>query len=154
MRSHRRQRGRGLTPPDPGGEWRFLGRSPDNSIGMPRPATARMTDAPVDRPQLGRTHESVASSAELNVRIHSAPAASLLRTRLEPRDHRGPLRSRFSMHQCGSVRRILKMPPFLFRPRAHKSHFGSTRSGLDARGGRCSWLTIRDRPGASASSVL
>jgi hypothetical protein len=60
MRSHRRQRGRGLTPPNPGGEWRLLGQSPDNSIGMPRPATAQMTGAPVDRPQLGRTHETVA----------------------------------------------------------------------------------------------
>ena len=31
-----------------------------------------MTGAPVDRPQLGRTHETVClSSAELNVRIHA-----------------------------------------------------------------------------------
>ena len=37
---HRRQRGGGVTPPDPGGEWRLLGPPPDNSIGMPRPATA------------------------------------------------------------------------------------------------------------------
>jgi integrase len=56
----RRQRGRGVTPPDPGGEWRLLGPPPDNSIGMPRPAAARMTGAPVDWPQLGRTHETVA----------------------------------------------------------------------------------------------
>jgi len=34
--------------------------APDNSIGMPRPPTARMTGAPVDRPELGRTHETVA----------------------------------------------------------------------------------------------
>src|SRR6516162_6735884 len=30
------------------------------TIGMPRLATARMTDAPLDRSQLGRTHETVA----------------------------------------------------------------------------------------------
>jgi hypothetical protein len=60
MRLHRRQRGRGVTPPDPGGEWRLLGRRPHNSIGVPTPATARMTGAPVDRPQLRRTHETVA----------------------------------------------------------------------------------------------
>ena len=47
-------------PPDPAGEWRLLGPPPDNSIGTPRPATARMTGALVDRPQLGRTHETVA----------------------------------------------------------------------------------------------
>src|SRR5262245_26187281 len=75
MRSHRRQRGRGVMPPDPGGEWRLLGLPPDNSIGSPRPARTRMTDAQVDRPQFGRTRETVAyCSAELNVRIHSAPA--------------------------------------------------------------------------------
>jgi hypothetical protein len=38
MRSHRRQRGRGVMPPDPGGEWRLLGPPPDTSIGVPRPA--------------------------------------------------------------------------------------------------------------------
>jgi len=77
MRSHRRQRDRGVTPPDPGGEWRLLGLPPDNSIGVPRPATARMTGAPVDRPQLGRTQRNrCLPSAELNVRIHSPPAVS------------------------------------------------------------------------------
>ena len=49
MRLHRR-RGSGVTSPYPGGEWRLLGPPPDNSIGVPRPATARMTGAPVDRP--------------------------------------------------------------------------------------------------------
>jgi hypothetical protein len=43
MRSYRRQRCRGVTPPDPGGERRLLGPPLDNSIGMARPATARMT---------------------------------------------------------------------------------------------------------------
>jgi hypothetical protein len=33
---HRRQRGGGVTPPDPGGEWRLLGPPPDNSIGVCR----------------------------------------------------------------------------------------------------------------------
>ena len=60
MRLDRRQRCRGVTPPDPGGERRLLGPSLANSIAMPRPATARMTGAPVDRSQLGRTHETVA----------------------------------------------------------------------------------------------
>ena len=59
MRLHRGQRGRGVTPPDPSGEWRLLGPPPDNSIGMPRPATGRMTGA-VDRPQFGRTRKTVA----------------------------------------------------------------------------------------------
>jgi len=36
------------------------GLPPDNSIGSRRPARARMTDAQVDRPQLRRTHETVA----------------------------------------------------------------------------------------------
>jgi hypothetical protein len=54
MRLHRRQRCCGVTPPDPGGERRLLGPPLDNSTGMPRPATARMTGAPVDRSQLGR----------------------------------------------------------------------------------------------------
>jgi hypothetical protein len=40
------------------------------TLGMPRPGTARTTGAPVDWPQLGRTHETVA------YRIHSAPAKS------------------------------------------------------------------------------
>jgi len=35
---------------DPGDKWRVLGPPPDNSIGMPRPATARMTGAPGNRP--------------------------------------------------------------------------------------------------------
>jgi hypothetical protein len=48
-----------VTPPDPGGESRVLGPPLDNSIRMPRTATARMTGAPVDRSQLGRTHETV-----------------------------------------------------------------------------------------------
>jgi len=60
MRLHRGQRGRGVTPPDPSCEWRLLGPPPDNSIGMPRPATGRMTGAPVDRPQFGRTRKTVA----------------------------------------------------------------------------------------------
>src|SRR6516165_7601062 len=60
MRLHRGQRGRGVTPPDPSGEWRLLGPPPDNSIGMPRSATGRMTGAPVDRPQFGRTRKTVA----------------------------------------------------------------------------------------------
>ena len=47
MRLHCRQRCQGVTPPDPGGEWRLLGPPLGNSIGMPRPATARMTGAPV-----------------------------------------------------------------------------------------------------------
>jgi len=47
-----------MTPPDPGGEWRLLGPPLDNSVGVPKPATARMTGAPVDWPQLGRTHEN------------------------------------------------------------------------------------------------
>jgi hypothetical protein len=83
MRLDRRQRCRGVTPPDPGGERRLLGPPLDNSIGMARPATARMTGAPVDRFQLGRTHETVAylSSAELNVRIRSPPPRSLARSR-------------------------------------------------------------------------
>jgi len=38
MRLHRRQRCRGVTPPDPGGERQLLGPPLDNSIGMPRPA--------------------------------------------------------------------------------------------------------------------
>ena len=50
MRLHRRQCGGGVTPPDPGGEWPLLGPPPDNSIGVRRPATARMTGPPVDRP--------------------------------------------------------------------------------------------------------
>ena len=60
MRSHRRQRCHGVTPPDQSGERRLLWPPLDNSIGMPRPATARMTGAPVDRSQPGRTHETVA----------------------------------------------------------------------------------------------
>ena len=64
MRLHRRQRGGGVTPPDPGGEWRrLLGPPPDNSIGVPRPATARLTGAPVDRPQLRRADETTAHLA-------------------------------------------------------------------------------------------
>ena len=47
-----------VTPPDPGSEWRLLGPPLDNSVGVPKPATARMTGAPVDWPQLGRTHEN------------------------------------------------------------------------------------------------
>ena len=69
--------GGGVTPPDPGGEWRLPGPPPDRSIDAPRPATARMTGAPVDRPQLGRTQRNrCLPSAELNVRIHSPPAVS------------------------------------------------------------------------------
>ena len=61
-----------LAPPtarpwcDDARSWRWvvapwtLGPPPDNSIGMPRSATGRMTAAPVDRPQLRRTHETVA----------------------------------------------------------------------------------------------
>jgi hypothetical protein len=45
MRAHRRQRDRGVTPPDAGGEWRLLGPAPDNSIGSPRPAVGAV---PVD----------------------------------------------------------------------------------------------------------
>jgi hypothetical protein len=60
MRPHRRQRCHGVTLPDPGGERQLLGPPLDNSIGRLRPATARMTGAPVDRSQLGRTHETVA----------------------------------------------------------------------------------------------
>jgi hypothetical protein len=61
MRLHRRQRGRGVTPPS--GEWRLVGPPPDNSIGMPRPATARMTGAPVDQPQLKRTRKPLPNLA-------------------------------------------------------------------------------------------
>jgi hypothetical protein len=38
MRSHRRRRGRRVTPPNPDREWRLLGPPPDNSIGSARPA--------------------------------------------------------------------------------------------------------------------
>jgi hypothetical protein len=48
--SHRRQRRRGVMPPDPVDKWRVLGPPHDDSIGMPRPATARMTGAPGNRP--------------------------------------------------------------------------------------------------------
>jgi len=60
MRLDRRQRCRGVTPPDPGGERRLLGPPPYTSIGVPRPATARITCAPVYRPQPGRSQETVA----------------------------------------------------------------------------------------------
>jgi len=97
MRSHRRQRDLGVTPPDPGGECLLLGPPPDNSIGVPRPATARMTGAPVDRPQPGRTHETVAYLgylvAKVNVRSPTfsscprkrAPRANAPDTALESR---------------------------------------------------------------------
>jgi hypothetical protein len=52
--------GGGVTPPDPGGEWRLLGPPLDRSIDAPRPATARMTGASVDRPQLRRAYKTVA----------------------------------------------------------------------------------------------
>ena len=39
---------------------RVRAKPPDNSIGVPRPATARLTGAPVDRPQLRRAHETTA----------------------------------------------------------------------------------------------
>ena len=77
MRWHRRQRGGSVTPPDPGGEWWLLGPPLDNSVGVPKLATARMTGAPVDRPRLGRTHENrCLSSAEPEVRIRLPPAES------------------------------------------------------------------------------
>ena len=63
MRLHRRQRGRGVTPPDPAGGWWLLGPPLDNSTDSPRPATARMTGAPVAQRQLRRTHETVAHLA-------------------------------------------------------------------------------------------
>jgi len=77
-----------VTPPDPGGECLLLGPPPDNSIGVPRPATARMTGAPVDRPQPGRTHV-----AKVNVRSPTfsscprkrAPRANAPDTALESR---------------------------------------------------------------------
>jgi hypothetical protein len=71
-----RLRGSGVTSPYPGGEWRLLGSPPDNSIGVPRPATARMTGAPVDRPHSDEPRNRCLLSAELNVRIHSSPAES------------------------------------------------------------------------------
>jgi hypothetical protein len=80
MRSHRRQRRRGVTPTDPGGEWRLPGPPPDNS----RYAEAgnRSDDRCAGRLAPTRTNprNRCLSSAELNVRIHSAPAESQRRT--------------------------------------------------------------------------
>ena len=90
MRWHRRQRRGSVTPPDPGGERWLLGPPLDNSVGVRKLATARMTGAPVDRPRLGRTHENrCLSSAEPEVRIHLPPGESRLRTRFLQRRARG-----------------------------------------------------------------
>ena len=63
MRSHRRQRDRGVTPPDPGCEWRLLGLPPDNSIGSPRRADAlvRRGVGAAERPRLMGTVASAVS---------------------------------------------------------------------------------------------
>jgi hypothetical protein len=105
MRWHRRQRGGSVTPPDPGGEWWLLGPPLDNSVGVPKLATARMTGAPVDRPRLGRTHENrCLSSAEPEVRIYLPPAAS--HTNFE--GHR--TQARIGLNQSCSGFRFFRIP--------------------------------------------
>src|SRR6516164_10147707 len=82
MRSHRRQRCRGVTPPDPGGAWRLLASPLDNYRYAEAGNCSDDRCAGRSVPTRTNPQNRRLSSAELNIRIHFAPVASLERTAL------------------------------------------------------------------------